>query len=112
MTSCRVGELTSLIQASDARMAMLVAAQRTMLWTVPRPAEIQACARLKRCTGDLACDSVSKRAEDAIRTTWPKSPVAAGESAIGSILHGTDEKIRYTQVERMDVVKNRNIEGE
>lgn len=88
MTSARVAELTSLIQASDTRMAMFVAAQSTKLWTVPRLAECQACARLKHRTGDLTCDLVSKPAKDSIRTTWPKSPVAAGESAIGSVLHG------------------------
>ena len=88
MTPNRVAGLTSLIQASDTRMAMFVATQSTKLRAVPKLAECQACARLKRRTDDLTCNSVGELAENSIWTTWPKSPVAAGESAVGSVLHG------------------------
>ncbi len=74
------------MQASDASIAMLIAAEWT-LRAVSILAEGQACARLVDRSGEFTCDSVSKLAKNSIRTAWPESPVAAGESAIGSVLH-------------------------
>lgn len=84
-TQSRVAGLTSLMQASDTSMAMFIAAESTKLWTVSKFAEAQARTGLKPGTDDLTCDSVSILAKNSIRAAWSKSPVTAGEPAVGSV---------------------------
>ena len=75
------------MQARDASVAMLIATV-SAFGAVAVLAEGQAGSRLVSGSGKSTCVSVSKAAANSIRASRPKSPVAAGESAVGCVLHG------------------------